>query len=382
MTQQDEREAMYTARYFIEEVLTPAGITINGTAPYDIHIHDERFYNRVLSSGTLGLGESYVDGWWDVDALDVFFTRIVSRELPAWIIYSPPALLRRIINELTNLPQWRAFHIGKSHYDIGNDLYKAMLGSTMSYSCAYWRMSKTLDEAQTAKYDLVCRKLGLQKGHRLLDIGCGWGGLAQYAAEHYGASVVGVTVSREQERLASKFYKGQSVEIRYQNYRDLRDHFDRIVSIGMFEHVGYKNYRTFMEVVRNSLNDNGLFLLHTIGTLKSVTDTDPWVEQYIFPDAKLPSLAQIAHATEGTFVIEDLENIGANYDPTLMAWCRNFDAAWPQLQSRYNKRFQRLWRYYLLMCAGLFRARRQQVWQLVLSKQGAPGGYYYDGALQ
>lgn len=367
------------ARFFIKKVLTSFGIVINGPAPEDIQIHDERFYRRVFLGGSLGLGESYVDGWWDVEALDVFFAKVLSRQLPSWVIFSPPVLLQRVVNRLTNFPQWRAYHIGRVHYDIGNDLYEGMLGPTMTYSCGYWRGSQTLDEAQEAKFDLVCRKLNLQKGQRLLDIGCGWGGLARHAAVCYGATVVGITVSREQEQLARQLCRGLPVEIRYQDYRDTSGLFDRIVSIGMFEHVGYKNYGAFMQIVRRLLKDDGLFLLHTIGALFSGVDSDPWIVKYIFSDSKIPSLAQITRAAEGSFLIEDLENIGADYDKTLMAWWRNFEAQVPKLRSYYDERFRRMWRYYLLMCAGIFRCRRQQVWQIILSKHGVPGGYHRIG---
>ncbi len=368
------------ARFFIKKVLTPIGIVINGPAPEDIQVRDERFYRRVFLGGSLGLGESYIDGWWDVKALDIFFTKILSKQLPAWAMFSAPVLLQRMVNQLTNFPQWRAYHIGRTHYDIGNDLYEAMLGPTMTYSCGYWHGSQTLDRAQEAKFDRVCRKLELQKGQRLLDIGCGWGGLARHAAACYGVAVVGITVSQEQAKLAREFCRGLPVEIRYQDYREVRDLFDRVVSIGMFEHVGYKNYRTFMQVVRRSLKDDGLFLLHTIGSLITGADSDPWIVKYIFPDSKIPSLAQIAGAAEGVFLVEDLENIGADYDKTLMSWWRNFEAHWPVLRLRYDERFRRMWQYYLLMCAGIFRSRRQQVWQTVCSKRGVPGGYHRIGS--
>lgn len=363
----------------IKKVLTPIKSTINGPAPEDIQVHDERFYRRVLLYGSLGLGESYVEGWWDVEALDVFFANLLSRQLPSWVSFTPPVLLLRVINRLTNFPQWRAYHIGRAHYDIGNDLYEAMLGSTMAYSCAYWRESKTLDEAQEAKFDRICRKLDLRKGQSLLDIGCGWGGLARHAASCYGVKVVGITVSREQEKLAREICRGLPVEIRYQDYREVKGLFSHVVSVGMFEHVGYKNYPAFMQTVRRLLKDDGLFLLHTIGAIRSVVDADPWLTKYIFTDSKIPSLAQITRAAEGSFLVEDLENIGADYDKTLMAWWHNFETHWPQLRSRYDERFRRMWRYYLMMCAGIFRARRQQVWQIILSKQGVCGGYHRIG---
>jgi cyclopropane-fatty-acyl-phospholipid synthase len=276
---------------------------------------------------------------------------------------------------LTNLAKSQAYRDGKVHYDLGNDFYQAMLGNNMVYSCGYWKNAATLEEAQVAKLDLVCRKLGLRKGQRVLDIGCGWGGFARYAAMNYGVSVTGITVSREQEHLARELNRGLPVEIRYQDFREVKEVFDHIVSIGMFEHVGYKNYREYMAVVRRSLASNGLFLLHTIGNLNTSINQEPWIAKYIFPNSKLPSIKQIAQAIEGLFVLEDLENFGADYDRTLMVWNQNFENHWQDFRQTYDERFHRMWRYYLLMCSGAFRARYLQLWQLVLSKRGVPDGY-------
>lgn len=269
----------------------------------------------------------------------------------------------------------RAFQVGEKHYDTGNDLFVAMLGPSMTYSCGYFKDTENLDEAEDAKLDLICRKLNLQPGQKVLDIGCGWGSFARHAAKNYGVKVVGVTVSKEQKKLAEELCAGLDVEFRLQDYREVNDKFDHIVSIGMIEHVGSKNYRTYMEVARKCLKDNGLFLLHTIGSLKSGSNTDPWIEKYIFPNGSLPSLKQLTTAVEGLFVIEDVHNFGAYYDKTLMAWHKNFINAWPELKNNYDERFYRMWHYYLLCCAGAFRARSIQLWQLALSPKGVPGVY-------
>jgi len=269
----------------------------------------------------------------------------------------------------------RAFKVGEQHYDVGNDLYAAMLDKRLVYTCGYWKAAQTLDEAQEAKLDLVCRKLGLKAGQRVLDIGCGWGSFAKFAAEKYGVHVVGVTISKEQIALGQKLCEGLPVELRFQDYRDVNEQFDHIVSLGMFEHVGIKNYRTYMEVAARCLKDDGLLLLHTIGNNTSNTAGDAWISKYIFPNSILPSAAQITKAYEDIFVMEDWHNFGAYYDLTLMAWFQNIDRAWPQLKDKYNDRFYRMWKYYLLSCAGSFRARRIQLWQIVLSKKGVPGGY-------
>lgn len=360
----------------MSQLLAPTGIRINGPQPWDIQIHNEALYARVLGQGSLGLGEAYMDGWWDVAQLDEFFTKVLNaglnRQLKPSAGLIGSALLARATNRQTKT---RAFEVGEKHYNIGNDLYTAMLDKRRTYTCGYWKNATTLDEAQEHKLDLVCKKLNLQPGQKVLDIGCGWGSFAKFAAERYGVSVVGVTIAKEQVGLAQEVCAGLPVEIRLQDYRELNEQFDHIVSLGMFEHVGYKNYRTYFEVAARCLKDNGLFLLHTIGGNRSVTHTDPWIEKYIFANSMLPSVAQIGKATEDLFVMEDWHNFGADYDKTLMAWQANFTAHWPELKTKYGERFGRMWNYYLLSCAGSFRARTNQLWQVVLSKQGVGGGY-------
>jgi cyclopropane-fatty-acyl-phospholipid synthase len=250
-----------------------------------------------------------------------------------------------------------------------------MLGPTMAYSCGYWQSASTLDDAQMAKFELVCQKIALAPGLRILDIGCGWGGFAHYAATRYGVEVVGITLSPAQAAFARQRCGHLPVQIREQDYRDLSGQFDRIVSIGMFEHVGPSNYRSFFEVVARLLDPQGLFLLHTIGGNTSFRSTDPWIDRYVFPGSHLPSVQQIGRAIEGIFVLEDWHNFGADYDRTLMAWNANLEAAWPRLSAAYSERFHRFWRYYLLTCAGSFRARRNQLWQIALSPRGVRAGY-------
>ena len=371
---------MTSARTFAEKLLKKADVIIGGTRPWDITIHDERLYNRVIRYGTLGMGEAYMDGWWDANALDAFVYKVLTAHLDKAIQNNFAAIFTLVKAYILNLQSGkRAFKVGEHHYDLGNGLYEAMLDKRMVYTCGYWSSpsskAKTLDEAQEAKLDLVCRKIGLKKGDRVLDIGCGWGSFAKYAAETYGVSVVGITVSKEQAILARERCKGLSVEIRVQDYRDVDETFDHIVSLGMFEHVGVKNYRKYFEVANRCLKKNGLFLLHTIGNTVSAVAGELWIEKYIFPNCMLPSVAQIGRSTEELFVMEDWHNFGADYDKTLMAWFKNFNAAWPSLRDTYGDRFYRMWKYYLLSCAGAFRARDTQLWQIVLSKDGAPGGY-------
>jgi cyclopropane-fatty-acyl-phospholipid synthase len=359
----------------VERLLSLADVEINRDRAWDLEVHNDELYRRVLAEGSLGWGDAYVEGWWDCEALDDLFHRVFEANLDAqfksWFDLFP--LLRAKISNLQK--RSRSFQIGERHYDTGNRLFEVMLGKYMIYSCGYWRRASTLDEAQEAKLDLVCRKLHLKPGMRVLDIGCGWGGTARFAVERYQVEVVGITVSKEQRRYARELCNGLPVEIRLQDYRDLRDRFDRVLSLGMFEHVGYKNYPTFMRVVRNCLEDEGLFLLHTIGRNQSATSIDPWIGRHIFPNAMLPSAGQISSAFEGLFVLEDWQSFGADYDRTLMQWFRNFDAHWDTLAESYDERFYRKWKYYLLSCAGRFRSRRNQLWQIVLSPKGVPGGY-------
>ena len=364
-----------SAQRRIEGLLAQAGLAVGGSQPCDPQIHDAHFYHRVVAHGSLGLGESYMDGGWDAADLDGFLFHLLAAHLDEKVHGFDDYWLW-LKSSLLNLQRGRrAYVIGERHYDLGNELFEAMLGKRLVYSCGYWKDATNLDAAQEAKLDLVCRKLMLQPGMRVLDIGCGWGEALKFAAERYGVAGVGITVSHEQAEAARALCKGLPIEIRVQDYRALDEKFDRSFSIGMFEHVGVKNYRTYFEVKRRCLADGGLALLHCIGSNVSSNRTDPWIAKYIFPNSMLPSVEQIAAAREGVFVIEDWHNFGADYDKTLMAWRSNFDAAWPELAAKYGERFRRMWRFYLSASAAVFRARRDQLWQLVLSPHGVPGGY-------
>ncbi|MBK0077768.1 cyclopropane fatty acyl phospholipid synthase [Kosakonia cowanii] len=351
------------------ELLGRAGIRINGPAPADIQVKNPDFFKRVLQDGSLGLGESYMDGWWECERLDIFFTQVLRAGLEKQLPHHLKDTLRIAAARLFNLQsKKRAWIVGKEHYDLGNDLFTRMLDPAMQYSCGYWKEATTLAEAQQAKLRLICEKLQLTPGMRVLDIGCGWGGLAQFMAQHYGVRVVGVTISAEQQKMAQQRCAGLDVEILLQDYRDLRDQFDRIVSVGMFEHVGPKNYATYFDVVDRNLKPDGLFLLHTIGSRQTDNNVDPWINRYIFPNGCLPSVRHIATASEPHFVMEDWHNFGADYDRTLMAWYGRFLAAWPEIADNYSERFKRMFSYYLNACAGAFRARDIQLWQVVFSR--------------
>lgn len=356
-------------------ILEDAGIHIDGDAPTDIRVHDERLYSRVFAHGSLGLGESYMDGWWDADDLSGFFTRVLGARLDE-NLKNLDTLVAHLKARYLNLQRGNhAFEIGEAHYDLGNDLFEAMLGKRLVYSCGYWAQAENVDDAQEAKLDLVCRKLQLQRGQKVLDIGCGWGEALKFAAERYGVEGVGVTVSQEQAEFARELCKGLPVEIRLQDYRELDETFDAVYSIGMFEHVGHKNYRSYFEVARRCLKPDGLSVLHCIGSNGTPSQPDPWIEKYIFPNSMIPAATQVTEALENLFVVEDWHNFGADYDRTLMAWTTNFDAAWPTLSETYDERFRRMWHFYLACSAAIFRSRRDQLWQLTLSPDGIPGGY-------
>ncbi|MBS3174875.1 cyclopropane fatty acyl phospholipid synthase [Candidatus Woesearchaeota archaeon] len=358
-----------------KELLSLADIKINGKRASDLKIYNEKFYQRVFAEGSLGFGESYMDGWWDCKEIDEMINKVFLAQLNKKFI-SPLMILAaakaRVINMQTKT---RSKIVAEQHYDLGNEFYGKMLGKTMQYTCAYWKNAKNLDQAQLNKLDLICKKLNLKKGDKVLELGCGWGYFAKYAAENYGCEVTAYNISEEQVKYARELCKGLPVKIIKADYREAIGMYDKVASIGLCEHIGYKNYRSFMGLVNKHLKSNGLFLLHTIGGNKSVTHTDAWIEKYIFPNSMLPSVAQLSTAMEGLFVLEDWHNFGNDYDKTLMVWNENFEKNWDKFNEEYGKRFYRMWRFYLLSCAGSFRSRKNQLWQLVLSKGGIPGGY-------
>jgi cyclopropane-fatty-acyl-phospholipid synthase len=362
---------MSRAQNVMTNLFASADIRVNGARPWDIQVHDQRFFDRVLASGTLGFGESYMEGWWDCDALDEMCCRAIRAGLEKRFEFRLPnvwALLNALlVNQQTRR---RSRKVSRVHYNLSNDLFEAMLDPNMQYSCALFTEGDDLASAQLRKLDWICERLRLRPGLRLLDIGCGWGGLARYAARHYGCQVVGITISREQFRYAQRWSRGLDVEIQLRDYREVTEQFDRVVSVGMVEHVGYKNYRTYMRAAAGSLGEDGLFLCQAICGSFSRFYTDPWITRYIFPNSVLPSVACLTRAAEGVFTLEDVKNIGPNYDPTLLAWEENFRRAWPRFADRYGERFRRMWRFYLLSCAGAFRARSLHVFSILFSKEG------------
>ncbi len=364
------------ARHLLEEFLSPADVHINGNNPWDLRVYNDKFFSKALVDGSLGAGQAYVENWWDCLRLDEFYYRIISMSIDQKMKKNRTLLSNVFLSKLFNRQTIsKAYRAGQRHYNIGNELFAYMLDKRMIYTCGYWHGATTLDQAQENKLELICLKLNLKPDMRILDIGCGWGGFAKFAADKFKVQVTGITVSHEQAKLARKTCEGLPVDIQLMDYREVKGEFDRVVSLGMFEHVGYKNYRTFMNVAHRSLRANGLFLLHSIGSNTTSTWTDPWINHYIFPGTMLPSIRQIGRAIERLFVMEDWHNFSADYDKTLMAWHENFISHWESIKDHYDDKFYRMWNYYLLSCAGSFRARKNQLWQIVLSKGGVPGGY-------
>ena len=367
------RDAKY--KTLVENLFADADVRIDGDRPSDIAVINDGFYQRTLVHGSLGLGEAYVDGWWEADRVDEVMYRFANAGLHRRSLKNLRLLFEVARLQISGIGRAsKAFEVGRRHYDLGNDLFKTMLDAKMIYSCGYWNGAVTLEEAQEQKLDLTCRKLGLKPGMRVLDIGCGWGGWARFAAENYGVRVVGVTVSEQQLAYGREYCAGLPVELRLQDYRKVNERYDRIVSIGMFEHVGHRYHRTFMKVAERCLNDDGLVLLHTITGNEPVGSAEiPWITKHIFPNGEIPSLRQVTGSAEGIFVVEAMHHFGSDYEKTLAAWYDRFVANWKSIERSYDHRFYRTWTFYLLMARGFFRARAIHVWQVLLSKNGIPG---------
>jgi cyclopropane-fatty-acyl-phospholipid synthase len=367
------RAAQGAGQKRLTALLLLADIQVNGSRPWDIQVHDPRFFSRVLAEGSLGLGESYMEGWWDCPRLDEFFARILRaglhKKVTVWLL--PSVLPAKIVNAQSVK---RSREVAERHYDLGNRLFECMLDPHMQYTCGYWRSARTLADAQLAKFELIAAKLQLEPGMEVLELGGGFGGLARYLAEQCGCRVVSYNISREQVRYARARCAGLPVEFKHADYREATGCFDRVVSVGLTEHIGPSNYRSYFQLVHECLKPTGLFLLHTIGANRTIAVPDRWFRKYIFPHGHLPSIRQLGVAMEDLLVMEDWHNFGADYDRTVMAWYRNVEAHWSELRGTYDEHFHRMWTYYLLCCAGEFRARHAQLWQIVLSKQ-RPGVY-------
>lgn len=367
---------------YIQGILDKADIAINGNRPQDIKIINERAIQQIVRNGSLGLGETYMAGWWDCERIDELSYRLCKAAIDQDVKFNLLHFLHDLSTKFINYQtKRRSKQVAFKHYNIDNNLFEKMLGESMAYSCGYWKDVKDLTSAQMAKYDLICRKLQLSSQDTLLDVGCGWGGLAAFAAENYGCHVVGISIASKQIDYAKARYKHLPIDFYVADYRDIASYnpkqkqFSKLASVGAFEHIGHKNHLDFMKIMNSQLGEEGIFLLHTIGANVSATTVDPWFNKYIFPNGCLPSMVQLSRAMETLFLVEDWHNFGQYYDQTLLAWDQNFQNNWHLISSQYDMQFYRMWRYYLLMCAGMFRSRTAQLWQIVLSKSGVVGGY-------
>jgi cyclopropane-fatty-acyl-phospholipid synthase len=368
-----------------ESLLAGSGVRLDGGRPWDVRVNRDRLYRRALR-GSLGIGESYIDGDWDCDALDELFRRVLSSNAQQRPLILAARALKAFQSRFMNLqtPR-RARTVAEEHYDIDHRMYALFLGPWNQYTCCFFDGTDDLERAEVLKLEMICDKLELKAGDRLLDIGCGWGGFAKYAAATRGCEVTGISLSDEQIRYAVEYTRGLPVSILKLDYRQLPVSglplFDKISIIGMLEHVGYKNYATIMSVVHQMLKPDGLFLLHTIGNCEKTTVVDPWIEKYIFRNSMAPAMSQLSDAAEGRFVVEDWENYGHYYAKTLDAWYERFNANWDRIRALktakpFDERFRRMWNYYLMSCKAAFEVEQLHLWQLVMTRRHSGRGVY------
>ena len=360
-----------------KKILQKAGIEVNGNNPWDIQVKDKSGYIDTALFGTLGFGDAYINKKWEVEKMDVFFEKILkSKSNNIGIFFEKIQRLRDwVINTQAGK---KAFEVGEKHYDLGNEMYGHMLGESMGYSAGFYlKENNSLEEAQYEKFDRICRKLKLEPGMNVLEIGAGWGTFAKHAAKNYGVSVVGLTVSEEQKKFAEKRCEGLDVKFLLLDYQKIgsgyNNYFDRVVSIEMIEAVGKKNFNTYFEIISRTLKDNGLCAIQAI---MGSGEHDTFISTRIFPNGILPSLLDISKNIEGKLKIKEVESFGSDYDKTLMSWDKNFRDNWDKIKNikskegkyLYDEKFYRMWRYYLMCCAGSFRAKHIDVWQIVFYK--------------
>ncbi|XP_021964854.2 cyclopropane-fatty-acyl-phospholipid synthase [Folsomia candida] len=368
--------------------LDQVGITINKGGPCDIKNRNfmtsqDTVYIRAINEGILGFGESYMDGDWDAEDIPAVFYKIFANDAPILRMFMNPwnRFLYYMQFSFFNLQtKQRVYDVAKIHYDLGNEFFENMLDSTMNYTCGYFKDTDNLEKAQLAKMDFVAAKLGIKQGMTVLDIGCGFGGMARHLAINYGATVTAVTISKEQATFAQQACRGLPVTVKVMDYRDVSGTYDRVVSLGDLEHIGPANYGTFFKTVSRCLKEDGLCLIHCMGNYHDVMPhQEPFSAKYVFPGACLPYYTEVMGSLQNLFLIEDWHNFGNDYNLTSVAWRDNFIRNWPKLQQldkiKYDDRFYRMWTFYLGVAIALYKARKIQLWQIVLSKHGVVGGY-------
>lgn len=343
-----------------------------GKPVFTVKLHKMIPLTALMASTSIALGEAYMDGTLEIEgnlyeALDHFLGQIgkFSREA---------VFLKKLIPD--SFSRKRQRREVSSHYDIGNDFYRLWLDETMSYSCGYFRTAEdTLYQAQANKVAYILEKLHLEAGMEILDIGCGWGYLLTEAVKKYNVRGMGITLSHEQCKAFRKRIKAEGLEdrltVRLMDYRDLprmRKQFDRVVSVGMMEHVGRKNYPLFLACINRVLKDGGVCLLHFISALKEYSG-DPWIRKYIFPGGMIPSLREtVSHMAEENFHILDVENLRLHYNQTLLCWLENYREHTGEVGEMFDERFVRMWDLYLAACAAVFHNGIVDVHQILATK--------------
>jgi cyclopropane-fatty-acyl-phospholipid synthase len=364
------RLGVRVAAALVERALAGSEIRLDGSRAWDIRVTDDRFFASVLLRGSLGVGEAYMAGWWECGDLEELARRALVAELDSRFSVVPTSMIAAALARLRNDQSLeRSRRVADQHYSMDNDLFCRFLGRYRMYSAGYFEGSDPddLDEAQRRKLDLICRKLELSGADHLLDVGGGWGELARYAAATYGCRVTSINISDEQIRFAREYCRGLPVEIVKCDYRYVQGRFDKIAAIAMFPHVGYKNHREFIRVMRDHLAPEGLLLIECTAKNVSRTHMDPWVDRYFFPGALFPSVRQIGAAIDGMFAVEDWQNFWSSYIHTLRAWNRNFQSSWPELSTRYPESTRRMFEYFFLTGAGGFHARLLNYWHILLA---------------
>ncbi len=345
-----------------------------------MRLTDPTLYRSLFFNPELAAGEAYMDGRMSFEnsTLRDFLTLFSVNRLSLGS-YPLQKVLRTVSRGLKRFQQ--ANPIGKAqknvahHYDIGNDFYRLFLDRGMQYSCAYFTSDdNTLEEAQQNKLRLIASKLDLKPGQKVLDIGCGWGDMALYLGRMADVQVVGVTLSKEQCKLANEKAKalGLADRVRFElrDYRDLTERFDRIVSVGMFEHVGVHHYGEYFAKVNELLTDTGVMLLHSIGHMSPPGTASPWLRKYIFPGAYSPALSEVFTAVEqNSLWVTDLEFLRVHYAKTLAHWVSRFEANRAKVAEMYDERFCRMWEFYLISCEMMFRTGSQLVFHMQLAKK-------------
>lgn len=351
----------------------------NGHVDVSVRVENPRVFTRALAAGSLGLGESYMAGDFVVDdgRLPELLEILLRNRLDQKIKERPLAVLQVGLMRITDGLRGKAHNVQR-HYDIGDDLFEAFLDKTLTYSCGYaTHPDDDLEKLQQNKLERICRKLRLRPGDRLLDIGCGFGGLLIHAAKHHGVKATGVTLSRRHcargQAAAEREGLSDRVRIEYADYNEVTDEFDRVVSVGMMEHVPRREYDRYFDRIARVLTKDGVGLVHTIGSNAPKNQHDPFIQKYIFPSSNQPRLSEIAGGLERNgLAILDVENMVRHYGYTAARWLEKFRAAKPRLDpARYDESFQRMWEFYL--CEGVAAARASDgaLYQVLFAKDYA-----------